>query len=29
MAKSIYNKATLRQRLEEEWNGFGIELCKK
>jgi hypothetical protein len=29
MAKSIYNKATLRQRLEEEWNGLDIELCKK
>jgi len=29
ISKPIYNKETLRQRLEEEWNGIGVELCQK
>lgn len=27
MVTPIYNKTTLRQRLEEEWKAVGIELC--
>jgi hypothetical protein len=29
IVKPIYNKATLRQCLEQEYNGLGIELCQK
>ena len=28
-AKSIYNKETLRQRLQDEWNNLDVELCQK
>ena len=28
MSRSIYNKVTLRKRLEEEWKGLSIELCR-
>ena len=27
MTTPIYNKATLRKRLEEEWKSLGIDLC--
>ena len=28
MSIPIYNKATLRKLLEEEWKGLDIELCR-
>ena len=27
MTTPIYNAATLRKRLEEEWKSLGIDLC--
>jgi transposase len=29
MATPIYNKDTLRKRLDQEWKALGIELCRK